>query len=405
MQNILNTPFQFSCGATFKNRVVKAAMTERLCHSDHLPNKQHIQLYNHWSRNGAAMLLSGNIMVDRRYLESTGNVVVEKDTSIEAFKKWTSTVSKYDCHFWAQISHAGRQSSKFSTRKSVSASDVQLKKMGLFSRPTPLTEIGIEDVINRFVHTAEFCKKAGFTGVQFHAAHGYLLNQFLSPLTNKRSDKWGGSLDNRARILYYIIDKSRKKLGSAFPISVKLNSADFQRGGFDEEDSKRVIKALEERGIDLLEISGGTYEQSAMMGIGMKESTRSREAYFLEFASNLRRECQIPLMVTGGFRSLVASEAALQKNELDVIGYARPFLMSDRFPMGFLDGTCDKVEEPIINILDPKNKDAAEAGFYDLQIERIANNKPLKHNYPGWQVALHLPKKEMRMGFRNWLLR
>ena len=402
---MIETPFTLPCGTTLKNRVIKAAMTERLCRSDHLPFAPHFKLYDHWASTGSAALLTGNILVDKRYLESTGNVVVEKGTDKKPFQTWAETVTKQDCHLWAQISHAGRQSSKFSTRKPVSASDVQLKKMGLFAKPVPLNDSGIEDVIQRFVYTATFCRECGFTGVQFHAAHGYLLSQFLSPKTNRRTDKWGGVLENRARILFEIVEQTRKALGPDYPISVKLNSADFQRGGFDETDSLRVIQSLEKRGVDLLEISGGTYERSAMMGIGMKESTKSREAYFLDFARDIRKHISVPLMVTGGFRSLMVSERALSDDALDFIGYARPYLMDERFPQGFLDGTMDHIDEPTIKVMDPNNADAAAAGYYDLQIKRLAHGQPLKHDYSALRLAMHIPAGEMRKGIRNWVLR
>jgi 2,4-dienoyl-CoA reductase-like NADH-dependent reductase (Old Yellow Enzyme family) len=164
-----------------------------------------------------------------------------------------------------------------------------------------------------------------------------------------------------------------------------------------------VIKSLESRGVDLLEISGGTYEHSAMMGVGMKQSTRSREAYFLDFAKDIRTECRIPLMVTGGFRTRSICEETLKKDELDIIGMARPFLMHPTFPKGFLDGSLEKVEEPDIKVLDKNNTDAAEAGFYDLQIKRLARGQALKENYSALQVALHIPKIEMAMGLRNWI--
>ncbi|MEO1653184.1 MAG: NADH:flavin oxidoreductase/NADH oxidase family protein, partial [Bacteroidota bacterium] len=328
----LNQPLSLPSGAILPNRIAKAALTERLAGANHLPNEKHCTLYEQWAKYGAGMLLSGNIMVDKRYLESTGNIVVEKNTAPEPFQKWTKKVLAQGNHFWAQISHAGRQSTILATRKSVSASDVQLKKMGLFGRPVPLSASGIEEVIQRFVHAMEFCQKVGFTGVQLHGAHGYLINQFLSPRTNKRKDQWGGTIENRARLLLEIVDRGRKVLGQDFPLSIKLNSADFQRGGFDENDSKYVIKALENRGIDLLEISGGTYETTAMFGMGLKESTRQREAYFLAFAQEIRQDCQIPLMVTGGFRTRAFAEEALGKDELDVIGFGRPFIVDPAFP-------------------------------------------------------------------------
>jgi len=397
----LNTSFKLPCGVVLQNRIAKAALTERLAKADRLPNHRHFTLYDHWAKHGAGMMLSGNILVDKRYVESNGNIVIEKDTSEAAFLEWTSLIKSHGHHFWAQLNHAGRQSSIFATRRPVSASDVRLNKMGLFAKPTPLTESGIAEVIDRFVHAAVFSKEVGFTGVQFHAAHGYLFSQFLSPRTNVRTDQWGGVIENRARILFEVVERSKKKLGDDFPISVKLNSADFQRGGFEEEDAQYVIKALEGRGVDLIEISGGTYEQSAMMGIGMKESTRSREAYFLDFAKKVRNECKIPLMVTGGFRTKSVCVDALQSGELDIVGFGRPFLIDPTFPTGFLDGGSEKVDDPTYSILDKNNADAAAASFYDLQIKRLADGKELKFDYSGLRLALHFGKIELAMGIRN----
>jgi len=400
---MIDQPFKLPCGAVLKNRIVKAALTERLAGANHLPNEKHRTLYQTWAESDASLLLSGNILIDKRYLESTGNVVIDKDTNPEQFKTWTHSVKKNRIHFWAQLNHAGRQSSIMSTFNPVSASDVKLKKMGFFAKPTPLSEEGIKDIIERFVYAARFCQEVGFSGVQFHSAHGYLISQFLSPITNRRSDQWGGSLEARARLLFEVIEQTRLEVGNKFPISVKLNSADFQRGGFTEDESLEVIKGLEQRGVDLLEISGGTYERSAMFGEQMKDSTLQREAYFLEFAKRVRKQCSLPLMVTGGFRSLAFSNAALENDHLDLVGFGRPFLLNELFPKEFLSGKLTRVEDPVIKVLDPKNSDVAEAGFYDYQISRLAAGKPISYKYSALQAATRVPFNEFKMGMRNWL--
>jgi 2,4-dienoyl-CoA reductase-like NADH-dependent reductase (Old Yellow Enzyme family) len=274
--------------------------------------------------------------------------------------------------------------------------------MGLFSKPKALTELEINDIISRFVSAAVFCKNVGFTGVQFHAAHGYLLSQFLSPNINLRQDDYGGSVANRARLLLTIIEQARKSLGPEFPISVKLNSADFQRGGFSEEDAEYVILELERRGVDLLEISGGTYEQSAMLGVGMKESTRSREAYFLDFAKKIRAKCKMPLMVTGGFRTLAVCQEALENDDVDIIGFGRPFLVQEDFPKGFLNGTLDRVVDPTIKVLDKKNTDATEAGYYDILIERLARGQSIKAPVGLLASNLRIPLGEGSKAFKKW---
>lgn len=398
----INESFRLPCGEVLNNRIAKAALTERLAGPSHLPNEKHIKLYDTWAKDGAGMLLTGNILIDERYLESAGNVVAHRLSPEEPFKKWTKVVLEHGNHFWAQISHAGRQSTIFSTTKPVSASDVQLKKMGLFAKPRPLKEGEIEEIIQKFVDTAVFCRRVNFTGVQFHAAHGYLISQFLSPKTNLRTDKWGGSIENRARLLLDIVEKTRKAVGNEFPISIKLNSADFQRGGFNEEDSLYVIKELEKRGVDLLEISGGTYEEVTFFTKkNIKQSSKDREAYFLDFAKDVRKESSIPLMVTGGFRTLDFCNKVLEAKELDIVGFGRPFLLHDNFAAEFLAGSLKKVVDPTIKSPIKSYFDTAVAGFYDHQIEQIATGKKINLNYSGLKGIWRITKNEMWKGFKN----
>lgn len=398
----INKSFKLPCGETLNNRMAKAALTERLADPSHLPNEKHFKLYETWAKGGAGMLLSGNILVDERYLEAAGNVVAHALSPEEPFKKWTKVVTDTNTHFWAQLNHAGRQATVFSTLKPVSASDVQLKKMGMFAKPRPLTESEIEEVIDRFVKTANFCRRVGFTGVQFHAAHGYLLSQFLSPKTNLRRDKWGGEIENRARLLLSIVEQTRKVVGHEFPISVKLNSADFQKGGFDEKDALFVIQELEKRGVDLLEISGGTYEEVTFFTQkGIKQSTKEREAYFLDFAQEVRKACQMPIMVTGGFRTLAFCNKVLEAKELDIIGFGRPFLLHDNFAAGFLDGSLEKVGDPVIKSPLKSYFDMAVAGFYDYQIEQLASGKKIDLGYTGLKGVLRMTKNELWKGLKN----
>ena len=180
-----------------------------------------------------------------------------------------------------------------------------------------MTEAEIIDITGRLGTFPKACQEAGFTGVQVHAAPGYLISQFLSPRTNLRTDDYGGTLENRARILLEVVSSIRQAVGSSFPIAVKLNSADFQKGGFDFADSMRVAKWLEDASVDVIEISGGTYEQPRLLGVegieevaeqDVKASTVAREAYFLDFALAMQQEVSIPLMVTGGFRQKQAME-------------------------------------------------------------------------------------------------
>ena len=396
---MINTTFKLACGATLSNRIAKAALTERLAKKDHLPNNLHNRLYSYWANGGAALLISGNIMVDAKHLEAAGNIIIKEETAKEPFKTWTKAATAKGNHFWAQINHAGRQANIFNTLRPLSASNVKLKKLGFFGKPKPMSEAQIQDTIEAYVHAAVFCQQVGFTGVQFHAAHGYLLSQFLSPRTNKRTDQWGGSIENCGKMLFTIVEKARKKLGDNFPISVKINSADFQRGGFNEEDALWVVKRLEELGVDLLEVSGGTYEDLTFFTKkNLKQSTLEREAYFLDFAKQVRRSSNIGLMVTGGFRTYAFCKQVLEANELDIIGFGRPFLLKEHFPAGFLNGSLEKVEEVNIQPIAKKFLDLAEGGFYDYQIYALAQGRGLKLDYNANLSAIRLMMNEVMKG-------
>ncbi|MEO9572402.1 MAG: hypothetical protein ABJ263_10635 [Tateyamaria sp.] len=209
-----------------------------------------------------------------------------------------------------------------------------------------MTPEDIKDAIQRYATTASLAKRAGFDGVQIHGAHGYLISQFLSPITNQRTDEWGGPLENRARFLRAVYGATRAAVGGDFPVAVKLNSADFQKGGFTIQDSCQVAQWLEEDGIDLIELSGGTYEQMSFVNgteAELRDSTAQREAYFLEYARKVRDAVDIPLMVTGGFRTSDAMERAITEDGIDMIGLARPLCVQPDAVNGLLDGSLASI--------------------------------------------------------------
>lgn len=181
-------------------------------------------------------------------------------------------------------------------------------------------------------------KAAHDDGVELHAAHGYLITQFLSPLTNLRTDEWGGTAERRMRFLIEIVRRVRRRVSPGFAVAVKLNSADFQRGGFSEDDSRAVVATLADEAVDLIEVSGGNYEAPAMGG-SEAPSTRDREAYFLDYARSVRREAgAVPIAVTGGFRSRAAMEDALEAGDCDLIGIARPTVTTTDAAASILEG-------------------------------------------------------------------
>ena len=355
-------------------------MTERFSYGDNKPNEMHQKLYSTWAQGGAGLLITGNVMVEPKNVESAGNVVMTEE-ALPELKKWARSATQFGNHCWTQISHSGRQTSIFNNLRPVSPSRVKLKRLGFFAKPRPLKDLEIEKLIDKYANAALLSQKAGFTGVQIHAAHGYLINQFLSPITNRREDSWGGPIENRARFLFEVVRRTRAHVGTEFPVSVKINSSDFQKGGFTEEESQWVITQLEELGIDLLEVSGGTYENAVfLVDEGLRESTRKREAYFIEFARKVKSATSVPIMVTGGIRSLEFSNAALQEGSLDMIGIARPFLLYDNFAERFLKGEIE-AEVSRIRTGVKSFEDLAEAGYYNLILERMGKGREIRTDY------------------------
>ncbi len=301
-------------GQTLKNRFAKAAMEESLGNAELLPDDQLVQLYKTWGQGGTGLLLTGNVMVDRLAMTGPGGVVLEADTPLEPFRRWAAAAHEGGAKIWMQINHPGRQVFAALGGKALSASDIAVdlgKHSKMFARPRAMSEGEIEDVIARFVATARQAEKAGFDGVQIHAAHGYLLSQFLSPLTNQRKDQWGGSVANRARLLLEIVRQVRAAVAADFAVAVKMNSADFQRGGFDLDDAQQVVQMLNPLGVDVIEISGGNYEAPAMQGRTADGRTLAREAYFLEFAEQIARVSAVPVMSTGGVTRLATAQAVV----------------------------------------------------------------------------------------------
>ncbi|HEX4847455.1 MAG TPA: NADH:flavin oxidoreductase/NADH oxidase family protein [Novosphingobium sp.] len=334
---MIETPLTLPCGAVLPNRLAKAAMTEGLADPQGRPGKELERLYRIWGEGGCGVLLSGNVHIDADHLERPGNVIIDRPADaamLAGLRRWTAAAKAGGAQFWAQISHAGRQTMKPVNPRPKAPSAVKLGLPGgQFGEPVALTEAEIEELIDRFARAAVICAEGGFDGVQIHAAHGYLISQFLSPRANQRTDRWGGSLENRARFLLEVTRATRAAVPAGFAVTVKLNSADFQRGGFAFEDSLQVAQWLEAAGVDLIEISGGTYEQPRLLGIegmepveqpGVAASTLAREAYFVDFAQAMKRVLKVPLMVTGGFRTRAAMEEALRQGGADVIGLGRP---------------------------------------------------------------------------------
>ena len=427
----MNSSFALPCGQVIKNRICKAAMTERIAKGNNLAHQGHINLYQKWAEGNIGILLTGNVMIDRNNMEGPANVVIDAQNyldHIDELKNWSSVGTQNNTQLWMQISHAGRQTPGEINSSPSAPSDVQLKIPGRsYGVPKPMSEEEILDVIDRFVFTAKIARETGFTGVQFHSAHGYLLSEFLSPDINTRNDAWGGSLENRSRMHLEIIKKCRAEVGDDFPISMKLNSADFQKGGFSENESIEVAKILEDAGLDLLEISGGTYEQPKLIGADhisinperseiRRESTIAREAYFLEYADQIRKAVSMPLMVTGGFRTKEGIENALRSNICQIVGVGRPLCADPLCIKKMIDGELEilpSVEKTLslgpwllsssspIKLIQVINAFGAMAWCYQ-QIKRMADGL-MPNNDQKLFNALRKDTKADKQAFKDYL--
>ena len=333
--------FTLPCGQVLRNRFVKAAMSEQLAdrHGQATPILE--GLYRRWARGGAALLITGNAMVDGTQLSEPYNLVAERTSSLKGLSALAAAAHDGEARVWLQLNHPGRQSSRVVSSRPVAPSAVPMGMLpAMFAQPRVLDDDQIRKIIDRFARSASIAVEAGFDGVQIHAAHGYLVNQFLSPFTNRRNDRWGGSLSNRSRLLLEVIKAVQQVAPSGFAVGVKLNSADFQRGGFREEESMTVVSYLETAGIDLLEVSGGTYEAPAMLST-QPNSTREREAYFLDYVHTVRSTTRLPVMLTGGLRTPAAMEAVVATGTVDLVGLARPLTLVPDLPRRVLSGEVE----------------------------------------------------------------
>lgn len=371
-------------GTTIPNRIAKAAMEENMADAEHGPSDQLMRLYQTWADGGAGLLITGNVMVDSRAMTGPGGVVLENDEQLGKFKRWAEIGRAKGAQFWLQINHPGRQmpANLGQDTWAPSAVPIDLGKMSRhFNAPQAMTQEIIEDVVRRFANSARLGELAGFTGVEIHAAHGYLLSQFLSPLTNRRTDAWGGSLQNRARLLVDVVKAVRAAVSPAFTVAVKLNSADFQRGGFSADDAKQVVQLLNDLAVDLVELSGGSYEAPAMQGDARDGRTLAREAYFVEFARDIQTVAKMPVMVTGGIRRRQVAEQVVASG-LDMIGIGTALAIDPHLPR---DWRLGKNNAPALRPINWKNK--ALASLANMAAVKFQLNKHSAGRNPDPQVS------------------
>ncbi|MBB3122409.1 NADH:flavin oxidoreductase/NADH oxidase family protein [Pseudoduganella violacea] len=368
-------------GSVIRNRLAKAAMEENMADEHQAPSDHLIKLYQSWADGGVGLIITGNVMIDRRAMTGPGGVVLETEAFIERFKQWSKAARSQGAQIWMQINHPGRQMPAALGQETIAPSAVAMDLGNLssqFSKPRQMNEEDIADVRRRFVRTAQLAKQAGFNGVQIHAAHGYLISQFLSPITNKRSDRWGGAIENRARLLIDIVRDVRQAVGKDFAVSVKINSADFQRGGFSSDDAKKVVALLNPLKLDLIELSGGSYEAPAMHRQARDGRTLAREAYFLEFAKDIATVAEIPVMVTGGIRRYQVAEQV--SSGIDMAGMGTALALNPNLPG---EWRSDRSATALLRAVTWKNKmmaSAAHMAMVKYQLRRLSKGKGTNPN-------------------------
>lgn len=381
----LSDPLTLPSGLMLPNRLVKAPMTENLADGDNQPTERHERLYARWAEGGSGLLVTGNLMVDRRYLERSRNIVADRHLSVERLARVRRAAA--GTPMVAQLSHPGRQTNRFVAGRPVAPSAAEAVPMfGLFGRPRALTVPEIDEIVTAFGRAAALCEQAGLDGVQVHAAHGYLLAQFLSPHVNRRADGWGGDLTGRARALLEAVRAARSTTGGGFSVSVKLNSSDFRHGGFTEDDAEQVVRLLVEEGVDLIEVSGGTYENPALFGIDIDEPgglgpdgvpADAKQAYFAGFAQRARSAAAgVPVMLTGGIRTRAAMEALLEGGAVDLIGLGRPVAVDPDLPRTLLAGGDGR---PLPSYRLPTVAGmAGESEWYEAQLARLGSGRGVR---------------------------
>ena len=407
---------QLPNGTNLPNRICKAAMEENMAGPGQLPSEELINVYKVWVEGGVGLILSGNVMVAPDALTGPGGVVLQKGTLDDPkakalFEKWAKVGKAGIGQFWLQISHPGRQVFASQGTQPVSASATKVSMPGaekMFVAARALSGEEVQDMITRFADTAEAAEQAGFEGVEIHAAHGYLVSQFLSPLTNLRDDEWGGSLENRARLLLEIIRAVRARVGKSFGVGVKLNSADFQKGGFDESDAKQVVKWLNKEKVDVVELSGGSYESAAMAGEptdGEFSSTIAREMYFIDFAKEIREIAKMPIMVTGGVTKYETVEQALAGGGADIVGIAKAMAYAPELPNQWLAGENLDIAMPQLGWKNKLLKVMAGMAMTKEQLHLMGAGKPpkLKQNAVLVIIKDRLRLRGLTKRYQKWL--
>jgi len=323
MEPSLFDPITLPNGTILRNRLVKSAMSDTLGDGYGNPTPEQGRLYETWDRGGVAVSVIGEVQGDPRTIEHPGNLVLNPQADFGAFRALAQRGQANCAALWLQLGHAGALTPGWvGMPKGPSALDLD----GLRCDALSLSEISA--LPDRFARTARLAYDCGFGGVQIHAAHGFLLSQFLSPLFNRRQDGYGGSAKNQMRLVIETVEAVRAGVPEGFPVAIKLNATDQITGGLTQDGALEVVAALDGRGLDLMEFSGGTY----FPGAPASSDAVSRGPYFIDFAKMARQMTTVPLMATGGFKSRRQADAAIRSGAADLIGLARALVLDPALP-------------------------------------------------------------------------
>jgi 2,4-dienoyl-CoA reductase-like NADH-dependent reductase (Old Yellow Enzyme family) len=326
--SLLFTPMEIGT-LTLANRLVRSATAERLADPAGRPYPRLKSLWQELARGGVDLIISGHMYVHpagKCHLEMTG---IYRDDLIPPLAELVDAVHQEGGRIAAQINHGGMQCSKETVAEPVAPSAVEAP----FIQRTPreMTAKEIAEAIDAYAQAARRARAAGFDAVQIHGAHGYLVSQFLSPFINRRTDKWGGSLEGRMHFLRAICQAVRAQVGPDYPVFIKLGMMDGMEGGLTPEEGVQVVAALEEMGLDAVEISGGVGGGRNLNTVaGIREE--GQEAYFLPLAQKARPATQLPIILVGGFRSRKVMEEVLAAGHADMISLCRPLISEPNLP-------------------------------------------------------------------------
>lgn len=322
------------------NRLVRSATAERMADPDGRPRSSLAELYRELAKGGVGLIVTGHMHVHpdgKAHDEMTG---IHTDELIPDLARLARVVHDHGGRIVPQINHGGMNSlaESVSDPKAPSAID-----QPFLTRPArEMAPREIEEAIHAFGEAARRCQEAGFDGVQIHAAHGYLISQFLSPFVNRRTDSWGGTPENRLRFLREVCAVVRERVGDGYPVLIKLGMEDGVEGGLSAEEGADIVAALSGMGIDAVEISGGLGGTNKTLNVRKGIKNAEKEAYFLHLARKARPRTSIPIILVGGFRSRSVMERVLADGLADFISLCRPLISEPDLPMQFQSGISDK---------------------------------------------------------------